>query len=99
MPGPRPYYQPEFSAQQIKECQAIITKRSLPHAIVERARLALMLREDRVISNPAAARLLGHHENWVRYWRKRWATEGFGLRDKGGQGRKPLFSPQADDSH
>jgi Homeodomain-like domain len=31
----------------------------------------------------------------VRYWRKRWATEGFRLADKAGRGRKPAFPPQA----
>ncbi len=58
-----------------------------------RAKLALLLHEEPGLDNVAAGRRLGKHENWVRYWRKAWATAGFRLADKGGQGRKPAFSP------
>src|SRR6266540_3019909 len=45
------------------------------------------------LDNVAAGRRLGKHANWVRYWRRSWATEGFRLTDKAGRGRKPAFSP------
>ena len=47
------------------------------------------------LDNEAAGRQLGKHANWVRYWRKTWARDGFRLADKGGRGRKPVFSPSA----
>jgi hypothetical protein len=45
------------------------------------------------VDNPTAGRRLGKHENWVRYWRRTWATAGFRLADQAGRGRKPAFPP------
>ena len=57
-----------------------------------RARLALLLHAQPALDNPSAGRLLGKYENWVRYWRRTWAQEGFRLADNPGSGRKPAFS-------
>ena len=58
-----------------------------------RAKLALLLHEAPTLDNVSAGRRLGKHENWVRSWRRRWATDGFRLTDKPGRGRKPTLSP------
>ena len=62
------------------------------HGKAVRARLALLLAENPTIPNPEAARLLGVHENTIRNWRKRWATEGWCLDDRPRPGRPRLFS-------
>lgn len=93
MPGLKPIYRPKFTAAQIAEAKRLVKKRTAPVAVVERAQLVLLLHDAPDLENPIAGRQLGRHENWVRYWRKRWATEGFSLTDKSGRGRKPAFSP------
>lgn len=93
MPGLKPIYCPVFTEDQIKEAERISTKHSAPYNQVQRAKLALLLHERPDIENPVAGHLLGRHENWVRYWRKRWCHEGFSLTDKHRSGRKPAFSP------
>ena len=93
MPGPAPTYQPTFTPEQLADCQRVVRQHSAPQAQVYRARLALLLHADPALDNVSAGRQLGKHENWVRYWRRSWATEGFRLTDKPGRGRKPTFSP------
>lgn len=93
MPGLKPIYRPTFSEAEIEECNRIIRQYTAPLHLVQRAKLALLLHEHSDIENPVAARQLGRHENWVRYWRKRWVEEGFSLEDKQRSGRKPSFSP------
>jgi hypothetical protein len=95
MAGPAPTYQPTFSDAQVAECRALIRRHNAPQAQVYRAQLALLLHAQPALDNEAAGRRLGKHANWVRYWRKRWATEGFRLFDQPGRGRKPAFSPGA----
>jgi hypothetical protein len=93
MAGPAPTYQPTFSEAQIVECRALIRRQNAPQAQVYRAKLALLLHAAPGLDNEAAGRQLGKHANWVRYWRKTWARDGFRLADKPGRGRKPAFSP------
>jgi hypothetical protein len=57
--------------------------------------LALLLHDDPALDNVAAGRRVGKHENWARYWRRIWATDGFRLADRAGRGRKPAFPPSA----
>jgi hypothetical protein len=95
MAGPAPAYQPAFSAAQVADCQALIRRQSAPQAQVYRAKLALLLHAQPGLDNEAAGRALGKHANWVRYWRKTWARDGFRLADKAGRGRKPVFPPSA----
>jgi hypothetical protein len=96
MAGPAPRYQPTFTADELALCERTIRRPHAPQSQVYRARLALLLHAEPTVDNVAAGRRLGKHENWVRYWRKIWATEGFRLADRGGQGRKPAFSPSGD---
>jgi len=93
MPGLKPIYCPVFTEEQIKAAERISTKHSAPFNQVQRAKLALLLHDRPDIENPVAGQILGRHENWVRYWRKRWCNEGFSLTDKHRSGRKPAFSP------
>jgi hypothetical protein len=82
MPGPSPLYRPKFSRLQLAEARELVRQRRVPHSLVQRAQLVLLLAEEPTISNPEAGRRLGIHENTVRYWRYRWATEGFVLEDR-----------------
>ncbi len=93
MAGPSPLYRPTFKAEQIAECERVARRPSAPQAVVYRAKLALLLHADAALDNPTAGRRVGKHANWVRYWRRAWATEGFRLHDKAGRGRKPSFPP------
>ncbi len=93
MAGPSPLYQPIFTVEQIAECERMARRPSAPHAVVCRAKLALALYADATLDNPTAGRRLDKHANWVRYWRRIWATEGFRLHDKAGRGRKSAFPP------
>jgi hypothetical protein len=93
MAGPAPSYQPTFTAEQVARCERTARQHSAPQARVYRARLALLLHAEPALDNEAAGRRLGKHANWVRYWRRIWATEGFRLTDKPGRGRKPALSP------
>ena len=94
MPGLKPIYRPRFTDDQINEAKKIAKKHTASHNQVVRAQLVLLLHEQPDLENPVAARRLGRHENWVRYWRKRWCDEGFSLMDKHRSGRKPAFSPK-----
>ena len=95
MPGPAPTYRPTFTDDQLAECRRVVRQHSAPQAQVYRARLALLLHDAPTLDNVTAGRQLGKHENWVRYWRRTWAREGFRLTDKPGRGRKPALSPPA----
>ena len=99
MPGPSPLYRPKFSRLQLAEARELVRQRCVPHALVQRAQLVLLLAAEPTISNPEAGRRLGIHENTVRYWRYRWATEGFVLEDRPRPGRPPKFSPSGDCRH
>jgi hypothetical protein len=95
MAGPAPIHQPTFTAEQVATCRALIRRPSAPQAQVQRARLVLLLAEDAALDSEAAGRRLGKHANWVRFWRRIWAGEGFRLTDRPGRGRKPRVSPPA----
>jgi len=92
MPGLKPRYRPQFTVNHIEEAKRISHKHTAPHNMVQRAKLVQLLDEHPDIENPQAARLLGRHANWVRYWRKRWATDEFSLTDKPRSGRKPILT-------
>ena len=95
MAGPAPMHQPIFSVAQVATCQALVRRRSAPRDQVFRASLVLVLDETPTRDSVSAGRQLGKHPNWVRYWRRIWATEGFRLTDRLGRGRKPRVSPPA----
>ena len=92
MRGCLPLYRPTFSAGQLREAAALVRRRQVPHGKAVRARLVRLLAENPTIPNPEAARLLGVHENTIRNWRKRWATQGWTLEDRPRCGRPRVFS-------
>ena|SRR3990172_1492150 len=95
MKGPKPQYNPKFSKQEVELLNEVVRQHNESHAKVERAKLALLLREKPGITSPEAARLLGKHLNWVFKWRKRWCKEAFTLDDKPRSGAPKKFSPSA----
>ena len=95
MAGPAPTYQPTFAADALAMCARTIRRQHAPQHQVARARLALRLPALPALDNVAAGRRLGQPANWVRAWRRVWATAGFRLTDRGGQGRKPACPPSA----
>ena len=95
MAGPPPMYQPTFTAEEVAACEHLVRRHTAPQAQVCRAKLALLLHATPALDNVAAGRQVGKHENWVRYWRRIWTTEGLRLADRAGRGRKPTFSPAA----
>ncbi len=94
MPGLLPEYHPKFSRGDLAEARKVSRKRAAPYAMVQRAKLALLLARNPAVTNPEAGRCLGLHENSVRNWRRRWATDGFSLRDLPHPGRPSVFSPR-----
>lgn len=96
MPSPYPAFQPQISVQDVAALQQLVRKTSAAHRLVQRAKLALLLAGQPEVASTVAARQLGQHPNWVRDWRKRWASEGFSLAalaDAPRSGRPPVFSP------
>lgn len=93
MPGPAPTHRPTFAPDQLAACERLVRQHTAPQAQVARARLALLLHAEPTLDHATAARRLGKHPNWVRRWRRIWATEGFRLSDKPGRGRRPAFPP------
>lgn len=95
MAGPAPMHMPTFTQEQVATCHELLRRHSAPQAQVYRAQLALLLRETPALDSVSAGCQLGKHANWVRYWRRIWATEGFRLTGRPGRGRKPRVSPPA----
>jgi hypothetical protein len=93
MPGPSPIYRPLFTVEQLAQAQRVAQQYQAPHALVQRAQLALLLHAQPALDNVSLAKQLSQHPNWVYKWRRRWATQGFSLADQTGRGRKPVFSP------
>jgi hypothetical protein len=86
--GPPPTHQPRFNEAEIAQARAWASSLTLPHGEVQRARLALLLHQRPDLRSPEAPRRLGQSTNWVRQWRRRWATEGFTLQDAPRAGRR-----------
>ena len=88
-----PQYHPQFSAADLEKAREVVRRTSSRQDYVVRARIALLIAEQPLISNVAAARRIGVHENTIRHWRKVWCREGFRVEIGKGRGQKPRFSP------
>ena len=88
-----PTYRPTFTPAQVRDCERLVRQQNAPQVQVARAKLALLLHAQPALDNVTAARRLGKHANWVRYWRKRWATGGFRLTDRAGTRAQARFFP------
>lgn len=97
MPGPSPQYQPILGAKELDYARRVLRQRKSRYAQAQRSRLAILLTENPRLPNPEVAKLLGFHQNTIRYWRKRWVHSGFQIEDKPRPGRPPVFSPEAGD--
>ena len=95
MAGPAPTYQPTFTDEQVATCRQLIRRHTAPQAQVYRAKLALLLHTEPALDNVAAGRRLGKHENWVRYWRRIWATRGLPPDRPAGARAQARLSPPA----
>lgn len=73
----------------------VARQRSAAHAVVQRARLALLLYRYPRIRSPDAARRVGQSAGWVYHWRRHWVTNGFTLEDRLRPGRPRVFSALA----
>ena len=93
MPGPRPFFRPEFPPDFLARAQAVLRRRTVRFQLRQRASLVLLLHQQPLLSNPEAAARVQLHPNSVRAWRKRWAEGDFTLEDEPGRGRPPVFSP------
>ena len=91
-----PTYRPKFSRKEIGKARRIARRRKSSHGQARRARLAVLLHEERELSNSELAERLGVHRNTVGNWCKRWAEEGFQLGEKPRSGRPRDFSPSTD---
>src|SRR5258708_34562284 len=88
-----PEWQPRVSGKQIREARRVSKKLTGGHAVVQRARLALLLYRRPAMTSPEAARRLGQSTSWVYKWRRRWVLEGFSLEDHPRPGRPRRISP------
>lgn len=93
MSGPTPAYQPVFPPAFLEQAERLVRQRTVAFQLRQRANLVLLLYQEPLLSNAAAAAQVQLHPNSVRLWRQRWAKGNFVLEDKAGRGRKPLFSP------
>src|ERR1700730_15229355 len=74
--GRPPEWRPRFSGKQIREARKAALKLTGGHALVQRARLGLLLYRRPAMTSPDAARRLGQSPSWVYKWGRRWALEG-----------------------
>jgi transposase-like protein len=93
MPGPPPLYRPDFPAEFVAQAQHLVRRRTVSYQLRQRARLVLLLQQQPLLSNVAAAAQVELHPNSVRHWRQRWAKGDFGLEDESGRGGQSEFSP------
>ena len=88
-----PSYRPTFTPEQVRDCERLVRQQNAPRVQVARAKLALLLHAQPDLDNATAARRLGKHPNWVRYWRQTLGDGRLRLTDRPGRGRKPAFPP------
>jgi transposase len=93
MPGPRPFFRPDFPPDFRSRAQGLVRRRTVKFQLRQRASLVPLLHQQPLLSNPEAAARVQLHPNSVRCWRKRWAEGDFTLEDEPGRGRPPVFSP------
>ena len=92
MPLQKPEYHPKFSKSDLRQVEEVLRRRTAPQVQVQRARLAKLLHSEPKVDNMDASRRLGVHHQFVRKWRRRWATTGFSLEDEPRPGRPDLTS-------
>ena len=92
MPGPSPAAC-TFPDDFVQVALDTVRRRTVAVQVVQRFRLALLLREQPDMKNDKAAKEVGLSARQVQRWRSRWAAGDFSVEDRAGRGRKPVFSP------
>jgi hypothetical protein len=93
MPGPAPSRCPRFSGAFLQHASDTLRRKTAPHCLVQRARLALLLHRSPHLAHEEAGEAVGLSGRQVRRWRQRWVAGDFSLADLPGRGRKVGFSP------
>jgi transposase-like protein len=93
MAGSRAVHRPEFSPEELEEARRLARRHNAPFSEVMRARLALLIHEEPDLSHAEAGRRIGLDRETVYKWRRRWATQGWSVRDAPRSGRPRAFSP------
>jgi hypothetical protein len=93
MPGVAPSHRPKFPTVFVDDALRIVRRRTVAHALWQRAALVLLLHNNPALSNVAAGEEVQLHPNTVRYWRKRWTRGDFVFHDAPRAGRPVTFSP------
>ncbi|MBV8072550.1 MAG: helix-turn-helix domain-containing protein [Acidobacteriaceae bacterium] len=93
MPGPAPSHLIDFPESFLQLVGDILRRKTAPHCLVQRARLALLLQQSPHLGHQQAGTIVGLSGRQVQRWRQRWADGDFSIVDLSGRGRKPGFSP------
>jgi hypothetical protein len=93
MPGPAPTHCPQFPEAFLQHARDTLRRKTAPHCLVQRARLALLLEASAHLGHGEAGDAVGLSAPQVARWRRRWAAGDFTLDDLAGRGRKAHFSP------
>jgi hypothetical protein len=93
MPGPAPTHYPQFPQAFLQHARDTLRRKTAPHCLVQRARLALLLDTSHRLGHGEAGDAVGLSAPQVARWRRRWAAGDFALADLPGRGRKVGFSP------
>lgn len=83
----------ELSEQEEHQLKAWVRSTTLPVGLVKRAHAVLLVAQKVPLKH--VGQKVGLTERHVRTWVTRFITERIpGLSDRGGRGRKPVFSPR-----
>ena len=93
MRGPLPSHRPVFPSTFLDEAAKMARRRTVSYQLQQRAALVLLLSQQPLVSNSAAAQQVQLHPCAGQRWRRRWAQGDFYLEDKPGWGRKADVSP------
>jgi hypothetical protein len=92
MRGPRPAVC-NFPDDFVQDARRTVRRRVVSVQAAQRSRLVVLLHDEPLLSNEAAADRVGLCERQVRRWRRRWSGGDFSLADRPGRGRAVSFSP------
>jgi DNA-directed RNA polymerase specialized sigma24 family protein len=92
MPGPKPQYQIELTAEEEQQLRKIAHSRTEPHGKVVRAQILVAAHDHPEWSNQQIAQEMGCTDRTVRKWRRRWVEQksAAGLPRPGAPRRFPL---------
>ena len=92
MPGPKPAYPIQLTAEEAKHLEQLIRAHTTPQTLAVRARIILRAHQHPEHSNQQIASAVGTSDRTVRTWRGRWVST-HSLADAPGSGAPRRFSP------